>query len=92
MRNLHSANVQEILAYNDVCAICFSSLEKDARFTRCTHLFHTSCLRKWMEYQDTCPVCKTVVHSDEEDLVGLFKIEPELPSRTILKLFSSRTN
>lgn len=24
----------------------------------CHHLFHTNCLRQWMQYRNTCPLCK----------------------------------
>lgn len=48
---------------HDVCAICFCELSAhEALITQCNHVFHTSCLRKWLYLQDTCPMCHQVVY------------------------------
>uniref|UniRef100_F6ZH48 RING-type domain-containing protein n=1 Tax=Ciona intestinalis TaxID=7719 RepID=F6ZH48_CIOIN len=41
---------------DDVCSICYQSFT-DVRITNCDHLFHSTCLRKWLYIQDTCPMC-----------------------------------
>lgn len=47
----------------DVCAICFCELcAHEALITNCKHIFHFSCLRKWLYLQDTCPMCHQVVY------------------------------
>nr|CAD7449313.1 unnamed protein product [Timema bartmani] len=52
---------------HDVCAICYMEM-KSARVTPCGHLFHATCLKKWLYVQDRCPLCATkvtVVRSNE---------------------------
>nr|CAD7580637.1 unnamed protein product [Timema californicum] len=45
---------------HDVCAICYTEM-KSARVTPCGHLFHATCLKKWLYVQDRCPLCATKV-------------------------------
>nr|CAD7411758.1 unnamed protein product [Timema poppensis] len=45
---------------HDVCAICYMEM-KSARVTPCGHLFHATCLKKWLYVQDRCPLCATKV-------------------------------
>ncbi|KAJ3104446.1 hypothetical protein HDU97_009231 [Phlyctochytrium planicorne] len=53
------------------CAICFSSVFPDGfpatptpairlsyMFTPCRHIFHSTCLEKWMEVKFECPICR----------------------------------
>ena len=28
-----------------------------AKVTRCRHMYHAICLRKWLYMQDSCPMC-----------------------------------
>jgi len=47
----------------DPCAICFSEIgAHEARITKCKHLFHSICLRKWLYIQDTCPMCHSIMY------------------------------
>ena len=57
---LPSATSEQLLAYNDVCSICFSDMS-EACITSCSHLFHPPCLRKWLYVQDKCPLCQTSI-------------------------------
>lgn len=54
----------------DTCSTCLEALEKDPskrqeaqRMTRlsCSHLYHTQCIKPWMEQHVTCPMCRAVV-------------------------------
>jgi hypothetical protein len=40
------------------CPICWDILKMDACTTPCGHLFHKSCLNKWLESQQNCPQCR----------------------------------
>ncbi|XP_072996880.1 uncharacterized protein [Typha latifolia] len=42
------------------CVICLCGIEegKEIRELRCNHLFHRSCLDRWLEQQFTCPLCR----------------------------------
>lgn len=39
------------------CSICYES-DKDLVSTRCGHLFHDVCLRRWTVINPTCPYCR----------------------------------
>ncbi|KAJ4847906.1 hypothetical protein Tsubulata_011734 [Turnera subulata] len=52
---------------NETCSICLVDLQSEdvvSRLPRCNHLFHTDCIRKWIERdQFTCPLCRSIVFS-----------------------------
>jgi len=54
--SLSDATEEEIRKHNDVCAICYQDMTS-AKITRCRHMFHAICLRKWLYMQDNCPMC-----------------------------------
>merc|ERR1719397_1665413 len=56
INSLADASQQEIQRHNDVCAICYQEMSV-AKVTRCKHMFHSICLRKWLYMQDNCPMC-----------------------------------
>ncbi|CAI9755463.1 unnamed protein product [Fraxinus pennsylvanica] len=45
------------------CAVClyeFNGDDEIRRLTNCRHIFHRSCLDRWMDHdQKTCPLCRT---------------------------------
>ncbi|XP_059661826.1 brassinosteroid-responsive RING protein 1-like [Cornus florida] len=45
------------------CAVClyeFESGDEVRQLTNCRHIFHRSCLDRWMDHdQNTCPLCRT---------------------------------
>ncbi|NXF89696.1 AMFR ligase, partial [Eubucco bourcierii] len=51
------ATPEELAANNDDCAICWDSMQS-ARKLPCGHLFHSSCLRSWLEQDTSCPTCR----------------------------------
>ncbi|NXI35027.1 AMFR ligase, partial [Galbula dea] len=51
------ATPEELAANNDDCAICWDSMQS-ARRLPCGHLFHSSCLRSWLEQDTSCPTCR----------------------------------
>ncbi|XP_078608212.1 E3 ubiquitin-protein ligase AMFR-like isoform X3 [Branchiostoma floridae x Branchiostoma japonicum] len=52
-----SATQEELTANNDDCAICWDHMDT-AKKLPCGHLFHTSCLRSWLEHDTSCPTCR----------------------------------
>ncbi|XP_077157371.1 RING finger protein 145-like [Paroedura picta] len=56
INSLPRATREQLQEHNDVCAICFQEMTL-AVVTRCGHIFHGGCLRKWFYVQDTCPLC-----------------------------------
>uniref|UniRef100_A0A0N5B8H6 RING-type domain-containing protein n=1 Tax=Strongyloides papillosus TaxID=174720 RepID=A0A0N5B8H6_STREA len=50
----------------DLCAICFMEMRREARITPCKHVFHGYCLKKWMFVKTVCPLCYNSLSSKEE--------------------------
>ena len=40
----------------DVCSICYQGMSS-AKITPCGHFYHRDCLQKWINDNDTCPLC-----------------------------------
>lgn len=63
---LHVSNIMarfvvataEELAANGDCAICLDSMLTACKLP-CGHLYHNSCLRSWLEQDNSCPTCST---------------------------------
>jgi len=75
--SLNDATKEEIEKHNDVCAICYQEMVA-AKLTKCKHMFHAICLRKWLYMQDNCPMCHEKLYqtdatsqTEEEILDGL---------------------
>ncbi|KDP25403.1 hypothetical protein JCGZ_20559 [Jatropha curcas] len=53
----------------DSCAVClyeFEDQDEIRQLTNCRHIFHRSCLDRWVGYdQKTCPLCRTPVIPDD---------------------------
>lgn len=65
--SLPSANPDQLESYShDICAICYMQM-KTACVTPCSHLFHASCLKKWLYIQDRCPLCSLKITSKESN-------------------------
>ena len=47
---------------NKNCQICLDDIESDIEFLPCIHAFHSKCIRPWLAYHPTCPICKTPIH------------------------------
>ncbi|KAJ4724432.1 RING/U-box superfamily protein [Melia azedarach] len=44
-----------------VCGVCQEEMEKEeeGRAMECKHMFHDSCILKWLKIKNTCPLCRT---------------------------------
>ena len=42
--------------HGDVCSICYQVMSS-AKITPCGHFYHRNCLQKWMNDNNTCPLC-----------------------------------
>ena len=43
------------------CPVCYEALTTGVFTTECGHKFHRTCMRRWMEKNDTCPMCRDPV-------------------------------
>jgi len=48
------------------CVICLDEIDKDVKYLRCFHSFHTDCINKWEKESPQCPVCKTPMYDQPE--------------------------
>lgn len=56
--NFPMASKEDLDKNSDDCAICWDEMSS-ARKLPCSHLFHNSCLRSWLEQDTSCPTCRT---------------------------------
>ncbi|XP_070161352.1 E3 ubiquitin-protein ligase trul-1-like isoform X2 [Polyergus mexicanus] len=56
---------------NILCVICHDSLQQSEKivFSHCGHVFHFSCLSKWLQRSKTCPQCREKVTEN-----GVYKV------------------
>lgn len=44
------------------CPICLTKIgKKTMKKTKCNHKYHHYCLDKWLENNDKCPMCRTIL-------------------------------
>ena len=51
--------MQGVEVTDHLCPICLDVMEEPRKFSGCDHHFCKACIEKWMEDEDTCPVCRT---------------------------------
>lgn len=54
------------------CCICLETLEKNDRCLdcqECKNLFHSSCIRFWLDSERKCPLCRTEIKTEAERLI-----------------------
>jgi len=52
------------------CAICLDNFSGDSKKVaelRCSHIFHVVCLKKWVETNDICPMCRAPIIKEKEE-------------------------
>lgn len=47
------------------CPICFVDMN-DGKKISCGHAFHVSCIKKWIETSEVCPICRTPLFQSDE--------------------------
>lgn len=44
------------------CSICLQEMTTHSiTALPCAHIFHTSCIQKWLQHHSTCPICENFV-------------------------------
>ena len=76
MTNYHSLDDRQgldernnfIISIPEDCSICLETQkEKELTILRCKHTFHQKCMRKWLENNRTCPMCRTYIPNEQEN-------------------------
>ncbi|TBU03633.1 E3 ubiquitin ligase [Hamiltosporidium tvaerminnensis] len=49
---------------DSACPICREDIEK-GKIVPCGHIFHASCLKRWVERQQVCPICRQNLFQNE---------------------------
>lgn len=60
-----------------VCTVCMEALDSctptsedhGSRIVRCGHVYHESCIRKWLSLHNSCPLCRTTLSGDSKTCV-----------------------
>jgi hypothetical protein len=57
---LKSEKLKVVDESNSSCSICLENFEVGAtvKSLKCSHVFHSECLDKWIEVSNACPLCK----------------------------------
>ena len=58
MENLE--NLENLENVEDTCCICYNEYDSEEKPSRlkCGHIFHNSCITKWLKTSGTCPICR----------------------------------
>jgi hypothetical protein len=51
------------------CSVCLTDINKDQDtiLIPCGHLFHNDCITKWLDMNNTCPVCRYELPTDNQN-------------------------
>ena len=55
------------------CAICLQDVLVCTIRLNCRHIFHTSCLAKWAQLSNSCPICRCIITTQKCIQSTLFK-------------------
>lgn len=62
--NLKSIAFSDIGEINTHCSICLEEYDENTplyQLINCDHVFHADCIIRWIETNETCPLCRTDV-------------------------------
>ena len=69
------------------CSICLLDFKEETekiikQKTVCSHEFCKDCLDKWLEINNTCPICRQVLKNENENKIVSNSINVEIFART----------
>lgn len=68
---LKKCDTNECTNDTDDCVICFESMKNKKIIESCSickNSFHIHCLKRWLKTKHTCPLCRTVIKLDKDQL------------------------
>lgn len=65
-KRLHriSVNDNSMCSMCPICLVNFKNNNTVIKSNNCSHLFHYKCLKKWMKFKNSCPVCRNTCSFD----------------------------
>ena len=66
VRTYDEESLLNIKKENPICSICLTDITLDERELGCKHKFHKKCIKRWLERNPTCPICRKNVEEDTE--------------------------
>ena len=60
---------------NEGCSICLSKVNKPICKTKCGHNYHITCIKGWLDKNDSCPLCREKIRNLDPRNVLLILIE-----------------
>ncbi len=62
--------------YYGQCPICWDDMwNTDTVFTKCHHIFHETCINKWLNDDDkSCPICRSILNKKDSFLNWIKKV------------------
>ena len=60
-------NIKKLDNEKKKCLICLERFKKDDFIIAlyCIHIFHSKCIKEWMRKQNSCPICKSKIYSED---------------------------
>lgn len=53
------------------CIICLCQMKhKSVKFMRCGHVYHMTCINKWLKVKGNCPTCRLQIIETKENEIG----------------------
>jgi len=67
---------------SEECTICLLQYtEETKKTTECNHTFHDECIGRWLQTNNSCPLCRTVLNQQKQ--TGLDETDTETLPRII---------
>lgn len=70
VNSLAHASEERIASFNDICSICFLDMATNSKLivitTKCNHLFHRLCIKRWLCFHNRCPLCVATIAVDNK--------------------------
>lgn len=65
----YDATTERVDEEPDICVICQGEYENDELIggLHCRHEYHVECIKKWLQQNNSCPICKAVAISETVD-------------------------
>jgi hypothetical protein len=77
------------------CCICLTPITENQYMTNCNHIFHKSCLEKWLsKNHQNCPICRQMIQYCDTENLERFKFilitQSPIPQETIILRYDKR--